>query len=97
MGKRPYLGSSATLSPTWENRMTEIWQKIRKTLSTPKHPVQFNTIQPMDHLLSELADAKAAWDAEQSVTSATRYITLLELVQKHFIADQMERVDWHGR
>ena len=62
--------------------MTEIWQKIRKTLATPKHPVQFNTTKPMDHLLSELADAKAAWDAEQSVTSATRYITLLELVQK---------------
>ena len=97
MEKYPYLGSSANLSPTWENRMTEIWQKIRKTLATPKHPVQFNTTKPMDHLLSELADAKAAWDAEQSVTSATRYITLLELVQKHFIADQMERVDWHGR
>ena len=77
--------------------MTEIWQKIRKALETPKHPIQFNKTQPLDHLVNELTEAKTAWDKEPSITSATRYITLLELVQRHYIAEQMEQVDWTGR
>ena len=76
--------------------MTELWQKIRKALEPPKHPIQFNSPQPMDHLVNELIEAKTTWNTEQSITSATRYITLLELVQRHFIAEQMERVDWTG-
>lgn len=77
--------------------MTEIWQKIRKALEPPKHPIQFNKTNPMGHLVNELTEAKTAWDKEQSIASATRYITLLELVQRHFIAEQMEQVDWTGR
>tara|TARA_Y100001960_G_scaffold274503_1_gene303480 strand:+ start:1060 stop:1317 length:258 start_codon:yes stop_codon:yes gene_type:complete len=85
------------LLPIEENRMSELWKKIRKALEPPTHPIQFNKTQPMDHLVNELVDAKKAWDGEQTITNATRYITLLELVQRHFIAEQMERVDWSGR
>ncbi|SVE42832.1 uncharacterized protein METZ01_LOCUS495686, partial [marine metagenome] len=48
--------------------MTELWQKIRKALEPPKHPIQFNSTQPMDHLVNELIEAKTAWNTEQSIT-----------------------------
>ena len=46
--------------------MIELWQKIRKALEPPSHPIQFNKTQPMDHLVNELIDAKKAWDGEQT-------------------------------
>jgi hypothetical protein len=57
--------------------MARIWKQLQALLEPPRHPGDAKTpINPID---VELQAAKAAWQNEQSIVAATRYITLLEL------------------
>ena len=57
--------------------MSNIWQKFRTILEPPKHPgASKPKIEPISE---ELEAARAAWQSEQTIANAARYITLLEL------------------
>ena len=60
--------------------MYTMWNRIRTLLEPPKHPG--NTKPPKEFLGDELAVARTAWENEQSIATATRYITLLEVARQ---------------
>ena len=57
-----------------------MWNRIRALLEPPKHPG--NTKPPKEFLGDELAVARTAWENEQTMATATRYITLLEVARQ---------------
>ncbi|MGE4634259.1 MAG: hypothetical protein AAEI92_02770 [Arenicellales bacterium] len=56
--------------------MARIWKQLRALLEPPRHPG--DSKQPVKPIEAELRAAKAAWQSEQTIVAATRYITLLE-------------------
>ena len=60
--------------------MYTMWDRIRTLLAPPKHPG--NTKPPKELLGDELAVARTAWENEQTIATATRYITLLEVARQ---------------
>ena len=61
--------------------MYTMWNRIRTLLEPPKHPG--NTKPPKELLGDELAVARTAWEKEQTMATATRYITLLEVARQN--------------
>ena len=57
-----------------------MWNRIKNLLQPPKHPG--NTKPPKEPLADELAVARNAWEKEQTMATATRYITLLEVARQ---------------
>jgi hypothetical protein len=60
--------------------MYTMWNRIRTLLEAPKHPG--NSKLPKELLADELAVARTAWENEQTIATATRYITLLEVARQ---------------
>ena len=57
--------------------MSIIWHPFRPMLEPPHHPGDSKPkIEPISE---ELEAARAAWQSEQTIANAARYITLLEL------------------
>ena len=56
--------------------MARIWKQLRTLLEPPRHPGDAK--KPVNPIDTELLAAKAAWQSEQTIVAATRYITLLE-------------------
>ena len=54
-----------------------MWNWIKKLLQPPKHPG--DSKPPKELLADELVVARTAWEKEQTMATATRYITLLEV------------------
>ena len=54
-----------------------MWNWIKNLLQPPKHPG--DSKPPKELLADELVVARAAWEKEQTMATATRYITLLEV------------------
>ena len=50
---------------------------IKNVLQPPKHPG--DSKPPKELLADELVVARTAWEKEQTMATATRYITLLEV------------------
>jgi hypothetical protein len=57
--------------------MARIWKQLQALHEPPKHPG--DSKQPVKPIDTELQAVKAAWQNEQTIVAATRYITLLEL------------------
>ena len=57
-----------------------MWNRIKNLLQPPKHPG--NTKPPKEPLADELVVARIAWENEQTMATATRYITLLEVARQ---------------
>tara|TARA_B100002049_G_scaffold100470_1_gene74153 strand:+ start:133 stop:312 length:180 start_codon:yes stop_codon:yes gene_type:complete len=57
-----------------------MWNRIKNLLQPPKHPG--NTKPPKEPLGDELVVARTAWENEQTMATATRYITLLEVARQ---------------
>ena len=57
-----------------------MWNRIRTLLEAPKHPG--NSKLSKELLANELAVARTAWEKEQTIATATRYITLLEVARQ---------------
>ena len=53
-----------------------MWNWIKNLLQPPKHPG--DSKPPKELLADELVVARTAWENEQPMATATRYITLLE-------------------
>ena len=60
--------------------MYTMWNRIQNLLQPPKHPG--NSKPPKELLFNELAAARTAWENEQTIATATRYITLLEVARQ---------------
>ena len=54
-----------------------MWNWIKNLLQPPKHPG--DSKPPKELLVDELVVARTAWEKEQTMATATRYITLLEV------------------
>ena len=54
-----------------------MWNWIKNMLQPPKHPG--DSKPPKELLADELVVARTAWEKEQTMATATRYITLLEV------------------
>ena len=54
-----------------------MWNWIKNVLQPPKHPG--DSMPPKELLADELVVARTAWENEQTMATATRYITLLEV------------------
>jgi len=54
-----------------------MWNQIKNLLQPPKHPG--DSKPPKELLADELVVARTAWEKEQTMATATRYITLLEV------------------
>ena len=54
-----------------------MWNRIKNLLQPPKHPG--DSKPPKELLADELVVARTAWEKEQTMATATRYITLLEV------------------
>ena len=54
-----------------------MWNRIKNLLQPPKHPG--DSKPPKEPLSNELVVARTAWEKEQTMATATRYITLLEV------------------
>ena len=54
-----------------------MWNSIKNLLQPPKHPG--DSMPPKELLADELVVARTAWEKEQTMATATRYITLLEV------------------
>ena len=57
--------------------MAKIWKQVRALLQPPKHPGDAKA--KVEPITVELQAARAAWQSEQTIANAARYITLLEL------------------
>ena len=57
-----------------------MWNRIKNLLQPPKHPG--DSKPPKEPLVDELAVARTAWENEQTIVTATRYITLLEVARQ---------------
>jgi len=57
--------------------MAKIWKQVRALLEPPKHPGDAKS--KGEPIAAELQAARAAWQSEQTIANAVRYITLLEL------------------
>ena len=57
-----------------------MWNRIKSLLEPPKHPG--NAKPPKEPLADELVVARTAWENEQTIANATRYITLLEVARQ---------------
>jgi len=57
--------------------MAKIWKQVRALLEPPKHPGDAKS--KGEPIAAELQAARAAWQSEQTIVNAARYITLLEL------------------
>ena len=53
---------------------------IKNLLQPPKHPG--DSKPPKELLADELVVARTAWENEQTMATATRYITLLEVARQ---------------
>ena len=60
--------------------MVRIWKQLQALLESPRHPGDAK--KPVNPIDAELRAAKAAWQSEQSIVAATRYITLLEFASR---------------
>ena len=54
-----------------------MWNQIKNLLQPPKHPG--DSKPPKELLADELVVARTAWEKEQTMATATRYVTLLEV------------------
>ena len=54
-----------------------MWNWIKNVLQPPKHPG--DSKPPKELLADEIVVARSAWEKEQTMATATRYITLLEV------------------
>ena len=54
-----------------------MWNWIKNVLQPPKHPG--DSKPPKELLADELVVARTAWEKEQTMATATRYVTLLEV------------------
>ena len=54
-----------------------MWNWIKNVLQPPKHPG--DSKPPKELLADELVVARTAWEKEQTMATATRYITQLEV------------------
>ena len=54
--------------------------QIKNLLQPPKHPG--DSKPPKELLADELVVARTAWENEQTMATATRYITLLEVARQ---------------
>ena len=54
-----------------------MWNRIKNLLQPPKHPG--DSKPPKELLADEIVVARTAWEKEQTMATATRYITLLEV------------------
>jgi hypothetical protein len=54
-----------------------MWNWIKNVLQPPKHPG--DSKPPKELLADEIVVARTAWEKEQTMATATRYITLLEV------------------
>ena len=54
-----------------------MWNQIKNLLQPPRHPG--DSKPPKELLADELVVARTAWEKEQTMATATRYITLLEV------------------
>ncbi len=57
-----------------------MWNQIKNLLQPPKHPG--DSKPPKELLADELVVARIAWENEQTMATATRYITLLEVARQ---------------
>ena len=57
-----------------------MWNQIKNLLQPPKHPGDCKP--PKELLADELVVARTAWESEQTMATATRYITLLEVARQ---------------
>ena len=57
-----------------------MWNRIKNLLQPPKHPG--DSKPPREPLVDELVVARTAWENEQTIVAATRYITLLEVARQ---------------
>ena len=57
-----------------------MWNQIKNLLQPPKHPG--DSKPPKELLADELVVARTAWENEQTMATATRYITLLEVARQ---------------
>ena len=57
-----------------------MWNQIKTLLQPPKHPG--DSKPPKELLADELVVARTAWENEQTMATATRYITLLEVARQ---------------
>ena len=57
-----------------------MWNQIKTLLQPPKHPG--DSKPPKELLADELVVARIAWENEQTMATATRYITLLEVARQ---------------
>ena len=57
-----------------------MWNRIKNLLQPPKHPG--DSKPPRELLADELVVARTAWENEQTMATATRYITLLEVARQ---------------
>ena len=57
-----------------------MWNWIKNLLQPPKHPG--DSKPPKELLADELVVARTAWENEQTIVAATRYITLLEVARQ---------------
>ena len=57
-----------------------MWNQIKNLLQPPKHPG--DSKPPKEPLIDELVVARTAWENEQTIVAATRYITLLEVARQ---------------
>ena len=54
-----------------------MWNWIKNVLQPPKHPG--DSKPPKELLADEIVVARTAWEKEQTMATATRYVTLLEV------------------
>ena len=57
--------------------MAKFWKQVQALLEPPKHPGDAKA--KVEPITAELQAARAAWQSEQTIVNAVRYITLLEL------------------
>ena len=57
-----------------------MWNWIKNLLQPPKHPG--DSMPPKELLAEERVVARTAWENEQTMATATRYITLLEVARQ---------------